>query len=159
MNVVVGDILADRDSRRKGREVKVISVDDEFVTVEVIRNAYSSKVDNVGKSTDVANDRLDRAYTVVRVVEEDEPEDLVTDPGFDEGYTELDGPLEDSEGEDDEPLTEEQESVLEDALASVGYVKLPETQDVVDLIAPMAHENALTYEQTIQLVVDSLRIR
>ena len=143
MEFVVGDILGDRDSRRAGREVKVISVDNEFITVETIRNAHSSSVDSVGKSTDIKSDRVSRAYSLVVAADADA----------------LDASVTDQDDEDDEPLTEEQESVLEDALASVGYVKLPETQDVVDLIAPMAHENALTYEQTIQLVVDSLRIR
>lgn len=142
MNVVVGDILADRDSRRKGREVKVISVDDEFVTVEVIRNAYSSKVDSVGKSTDVAKDRLDRAYTVVRVVEEDEVEP-----------EELDAVLAAPEDEDDEPLTPEQESVLEDALKAVGYVKLPSEASLLAVVEPLANAEALTYAETIELTL------
>lgn len=140
MFVEVGDILADRDSRRKGREVKVVAVDDVYVTVEVVRDAYSAKVSSVGNQTLVGIDRLDRAYTIVSTAEEASQE-----------------PFED---DDDTPITPEQESDLEAALRSLGYVKIEEpVDDLITALADAAEEEILSYRDTVRLTVEFLRSR
>lgn len=63
MTVTKGQIYADRDSRRKGREVEIIHVEDGYATVKVITDSEGSAVSSVGKTTDVRLDRLAKAYT------------------------------------------------------------------------------------------------
>lgn len=70
-NIKVGDILLDRDTRRVGRKVKVVFVEQDAVTVEVIADSINSKKSSVGTNTDIARNRLKKGYTL-------QPADVVT---------------------------------------------------------------------------------
>lgn len=64
MDVRVGEVLADRDNRRKNRLVKVLSVTDNEIRVQVIRNASGEVVFN-GPISFINRARLPKAYSKV----------------------------------------------------------------------------------------------
>ena len=61
MHVLVGDTLLDRDSRRKGREVEVVEVNEDTVVVKTIKTPGGVLVDN-GNTTEIKKSRLEKAY-------------------------------------------------------------------------------------------------
>ena len=61
MHVLVGDILLDRDSRRKGREVEVVEVNEDTVVVKTIKTPGGVLVGN-GNTTEIKKSRLEKAY-------------------------------------------------------------------------------------------------
>lgn len=63
-NIAIGDELWDRDTRRVGRKLKVVWVDQDSVTAEVIADSINSKKTTVGNNTDIARDRLKKGYTL-----------------------------------------------------------------------------------------------
>lgn len=61
MLVNVGDILLDRDSRRAGREVEVVSMDNDSVTIKTIKSIAGVPVSD-GTVSVVGKSRLAKAY-------------------------------------------------------------------------------------------------
>lgn len=61
MLVRVGDILVDRDSRRAGREVRVLDVFENFVAIQTVKSIGGLPVEG-GTISDVSKDRLPKAY-------------------------------------------------------------------------------------------------
>lgn len=64
-NIKKGDILKDRDTRRVGRMVKVVFVEEDSVTVEVIQDSLNSKKSTIGNTSDIARSRLKKGYTLM----------------------------------------------------------------------------------------------
>lgn len=58
-------VFADRDKRRKGRQVKVVHVEDGYATVEVVTDSESAVKSSLGKSTDIRVSRLTKEYDYV----------------------------------------------------------------------------------------------
>lgn len=65
MQVSKDMVFADRDKRRKGRQVKVVHVEDGYATVEVVTDSESAIKTSIGKSTDIRVDRLRKEYDFV----------------------------------------------------------------------------------------------
>lgn len=63
-NIKVGDFLLDRDTRRVGRKLKVVFVEKDDVTVEVVADSINAKKTTVGTNTDIARSRLKKGYTL-----------------------------------------------------------------------------------------------
>lgn len=61
MLVNVGDILLDRDNRRAGREVEVISVHTDSVTIQTVKTIGGTPVED-GTVSEVSKVRLPKAY-------------------------------------------------------------------------------------------------
>lgn len=61
MLVRVGDILVDRDSRRAGREVRVLDVFENFVAIQTVKSIGGLPVEE-GTISDVSKARLPKAY-------------------------------------------------------------------------------------------------
>lgn len=61
MLVHVGDILLDRDNRRAGREVKVLEVFEDFVTIQTVKSIGGLPVED-GTISDVSKTRLPKSY-------------------------------------------------------------------------------------------------
>ncbi len=63
-NIAIGDELWDRDTRRVGRKLKVLFLEKESVTAEVIADSTNAKKSTVGNNTDIARDRLNKGYVL-----------------------------------------------------------------------------------------------
>lgn len=150
-NIKVGDILIDRDTRRVGRKLKVIWVDSDSVTAEVISDSLNSKKSTVGNSTDIKRSRLKKGYTLAenvniidsldvgkfgkvdhsKAVAHTIPSEKIQiasgqDWRKDHGFIEVD------EGIDDDLVNDTND--LEDALNSAGYFWLPPVSDLADAV-------------------------
>jgi len=62
----VGDILESRDSRRKGKMVKVLSITPQYTFVETIRNKDGAIINSVGKTYNIKTDRILDDYRPVQ---------------------------------------------------------------------------------------------
>lgn len=62
----VGDILENRDSRRAGKQIKVLSITDSAIRVENYRNADNAILNSVGKQYDIKTSRILSDYRVVQ---------------------------------------------------------------------------------------------
>lgn len=180
MQVKVGDILQDRDSRRKGRQVRVLWVDPDgnHVTVETIRDAENAVKSSVGNTTDVLVGRLSKAYTVYESpadvvdnvlqgygVVNTEP-DVYWDEMDDDGYYECeyyddDMPddyvpsfgsdfLDVQNDEYGKEPEEKEDSPLEEALNSVGYHYVPELEELQRRVDGYLH--SLSKKDIVELV-------
>lgn len=161
MLVNVGDVLADRDSRREGRLVKVLHVDPEFVTVETIQDSFNATASTVGRSTDVAISRLGKAYrlntkaTVEPLVGVLTPEDdSYYDYDDEETYPEDDEEYGYADDEDDEVT----ETNLESALNSAGFFYVPDSDIVAENLESVGALDMIDdlYE-LIDVVVEGIR--
>lgn len=133
-NITIGDELWDRDTRRVGRKLKVIWVDQDSVTAEVIADSINSKKSTVGNGTDIARDRLKKGYTLHKTLTSvDLSKTKGTTTISDMGYVSNRGfePAADDDIVDDP-------SSLEDALNSAGYFWLPPVEDLLAAVAPDA---------------------
>lgn len=72
-NLNIGDILENRETRRKGKRVKVISIGDGIVTVENVRNADGAILNSVGKQYSIKESRILDDYRVIHTDHEDIP--------------------------------------------------------------------------------------
>lgn len=138
-NIKVGDILIDRDTRRVGRKLKVIWVDDDSVTAEVISDSLNSKKSTVGNSTDIKRSRLKKGYTL-----EDSTKitslnlgkmgvgTISSDKIKFTNVISVDGGIA-SENLDSNDLVNDTND-LEDALNSAGYFWLPPVSDLADAV-------------------------
>lgn len=70
----IGDILENRETRRKGKQVKVIVIGNGIVTVENIRNADGAILNSVGKQYNIKESRILDDYRVIHSDHEDIPE-------------------------------------------------------------------------------------
>lgn len=146
-NIKVGDILIDRDTRRVGRKLKVIWVDADSVTAEVVSDSLNSKKSTVGNSTDIKRSRLKKGYTLSdqsvissldnsKILTGTLDGVLSTHPAVNNHihppkiYTpklvEVDGSI-------DNDLVNDTND-LEDALNSAGYFWLPPVSDLADAV-------------------------
>ena len=154
-NIKVGDILIDRDTRRVGRKLKVIWVDDDSVTAEVVSDSLNAKKSSVGNSTDISRSRLKKGYTLAEfsninslvngklTIDSVGPVDyektlfktvpsekIQINSGQDwneeHGFIEVDGGI-------DSDLVNDPND-LEDALNSAGYFWLPPVSDLADAV-------------------------
>lgn len=128
-NIKVGDILIDRDTRRVGRMLKVIWVDDDSVTAEVISDSLNSKKSTVGNSTDIKRSRLKKGYTLA---------DSVKIESLDLGKMDV-GTIPENEIKSPNVIEVDNDLVndtndLEDALNSAGYFWLPPVSDLADAV-------------------------
>lgn len=128
-NIKVGDILIDRDTRRVGRMLKVIWVDDDSVTAEVISDSLNSKKSTVGNSTDIKRSRLKKGYTLA---------DSVKIESMDLGKMDV-GTISSNEIKFTDVIEVDNDLVndtndLEDALNSAGYFWLPPVSDLADAV-------------------------
>lgn len=87
-DIQVGAILADRDTRRKGRMVKVIWVDQDHITVETTQDHINAKTTAVGNQTDIKKSRLNKGY---RLVGYNEPIETLDASKFTSGSFTIDG--------------------------------------------------------------------
>lgn len=135
-NIKVGDILIDRDTRRVGRKLKVIWVDADSVTAEVISDSLNSKKSSVGNSTDIKRSRLKKGYTLADSDKIDSLDlgkmgvgtispDRINFTSADVGFTSNDLNPNDLMNDTND---------LEDALNSAGYFWLPPVSDLADAV-------------------------
>lgn len=69
----IGDILENRETRRKGKRVKVIAIGGGTVTVENVRNADGAILNSVGKQYNIKESRILDDYRVIHSDHEDIP--------------------------------------------------------------------------------------
>ena len=74
INLNIGDILENRETRRKGKRVKVIAIGGGTVTVENVRNADGAILNSVGKQYNIKESRILDDYRVIHSDHEDIPE-------------------------------------------------------------------------------------
>lgn len=131
-NIKVGDILIDRDTRRVGRKLKVIWVDSDSVTAEVISDSLNAKKSSVGNSTDIARNRLKKGYTLV-----EDAKFVSIDVGTLNTTTINSGiiypPKAEAPVQEDNDILNDTGS-LEEALNSAGYFWLPPVSDLADAV-------------------------
>lgn len=143
-NIKVGDILIDRDTRRVGRKLKVIWVDSDNVTAEVISDSLNSKKSSVGNATDIKRSRLKKGYTLAEQTQITSLDlgkigvGTVTTNVGPIDYSMWGGDTIPSEkikvdGSIDSDLVTDT-SGLEDALNSAGYFWLPPVSDLADAV-------------------------
>lgn len=65
VNLNVGDILENKETRRKGKKVKVLSIDEATVLVENVSNADNAVLNSVGKKYKIKANRILNDYKVV----------------------------------------------------------------------------------------------
>lgn len=74
----IGDILENRETRRKGKQIKIIDISGgNFVTVENVRNADGAILNSVGKQYTIREDRILDDY---RIIYTDYDEDVPMTP-------------------------------------------------------------------------------
>lgn len=71
INLNIGDILENRETRRKGKRVKVIAIGGGTVTVENVRNADGAILNSVGKQYNIKESRILDDYRVIHTDHED----------------------------------------------------------------------------------------
>ena len=128
-NIKVGDILIDRDTRRVGRKLKVIWVDSDSVTAEVISDSLNAKKSSVGNSTDISRSRLKKGYTLADSDKIDSLDlwkmSIGTISANELKFTNV--------IEVDNDLVNDTND-LEDSLNSAGYFWLPPVSDLADAV-------------------------
>lgn len=178
MTVNKNEVYADRDSRRNGREVKVLHVGDGYATVQVISNSFNAVKSSIGKTTDIRVDRLTKEYTYVGTPEDESQPELQPIVGF-EGDSKVVGGFEnsglseeykanlvaqygetdlatwDKSPEDEEFIKDEVD--LEDALSMAGYYWLPPEDSLVEAILEVTSEVELNQESLIRMVHQTIR--
>ena len=131
-NIKVGDILIDRDTRRVGRKLKVIWVDSDSVTAEVISDSLNAKKSSVGNSTDIARNRLKKGYTLGEDAKFASigmgTLDTTTINSGSISTPKVEAPVQ----EDNDILNDT--GSLEEALNSAGYHWLPPVEDLVGAV-------------------------
>lgn len=209
----VGDILENKETRRKGKKIKVLSIDDSTILVENVTNADNAVLNSVGKQYKIKANRIFNDYKVVKSnandvqpklmprpeeqpygvtmiqlspdataedlmdmlsdntpmtpEEEEEAASLATDYYADsyDGWSEsTPNPTSGTDTEDFE-ITPDQEADLHNALKTVGYYKLPNEKELVDVIqegidaveADEGEEIELTLEEIVSVVLDTIR--
>lgn len=65
VNLNIGDILENKETRRKGKKVKVLSLDEATVLVENVSNADNAVLNSVGKKYKIKANRILNDYKVV----------------------------------------------------------------------------------------------
>lgn len=185
-NLNIGDILENRETRRKGKRVKVITIGNGIVTVENVRNADGAILNSVGKQYDIKESRILDDYRVIHSDHEDIPmtpeeeeeaaslasDNLRSAQSWDPYITTINGidfslqEYIDPGQEDEEEITPEQEADLHNALKTVGYYKLPDRAEIVadiqDAIDGIKKEEEnenfdLSLEEIVELVFDYIR--
>lgn len=226
VNLNVGDILENKETRRKGKKIKVLSIDEATVLVENVSNADNAVLNSVGKQYKIKASRILNDYKVVdsfadawrkannleNRTEDVEPilmprpeeqpyqmtmiqlspdataedlMDMLSDnapmtPEEEEAVASLntdyyadsyDGWSEPTPNPafntdpDDFEITPDQEADLHNALKTVGYYKLPDEKELVDVIqegidaveADEGEEIELTLEEIVSVVLDTIR--
>lgn len=141
-NIKVGDILIDRDTRRVGRKLKVIWVDADSVTAEVVSDSLNSKKSSVGNSTDIKRSRLKKGYTLAEASNIDSLDlgKMATGavsalPAVNDHIvsSKIATPKLEVDGSVDNDLVNDTND-LEDALNSAGYFWLPPVSDLADAV-------------------------
>lgn len=138
-NIKVGDILIDRDTRRVGRKLKVIWVDDDSVTAEVISDSLNAKKSSVGNSTDISRSRLKKGYTLADSDKIDSLDlgkmcigTISSDRINFTSLTSADGGFTSKNLNSNDLVNDTND--LEDALNSAGYFWLPPVSDLADAV-------------------------
>lgn len=210
VNLNIGDILENKETRRKGKKIKVLTIDDATVLVENVSNADNAVLNSVGKKYRIKANRILNDYKVVKSnandvqpklmprpeeqpyevtmiqlspdataedlmdmlsdntpmspEEEEEAASLSTDYYTDsyDGWSESTPNL---TSDTDFEITPDQEADLHNALKTVGYYKLPDEKELVDVIqegidaveADEGKEIELTLEEIVSVVLDTIR--
>ena len=111
-NLNIGDILENRETRRKGKRVKVIGIGDGIVTVENVRNADGAILNSVGKQYNIKESRILDDYRVIHSDHEDIEDIPMTPEEEEEAASLVSDNLRSAQSLDEASLVENHNTVL-----------------------------------------------
>lgn len=136
INLNVGDILENRETRRKGKQIKVIALNGDSIRVENYRNADNALLNSVGKQYDIKASRILNDYKIVKSSSsEDTNPAPVLMPRPEEQEREVILFIPNAEA----PLTPEEEEEFA-SLASENFIDSKSDAEVSDMSHPQMSE-------------------